>query len=116
MKPLVHAKLSKAKFGGTIDDYLDIHEFLDSSKAHVPDMRHRALLHSSFGIYIAQEVFGVYRFNSDGANYSVRDICENHVLEDIGFIPIVNDWLEGMELQPWMLGLNRNFKKMELVD
>lgn len=116
MKPLVHAKLSVVKFGGNIDDYIDVHEFLDSSKAHVPDMRHRAILHSSFGIYLAQEIFGVYRINSNDQEYSIRDICEHHVLEDIGFIPTVNEWLDGMELQPWMSGLNRNFKKMELVD
>ena len=30
----------------------------DHSKAHFPDMRHRALLHSSFGIYIVKRVFG----------------------------------------------------------
>ena len=116
MKPLVHSKLSVVKFGGAIDDYIDIHEFLDSSKAHVPDMRHRAILHSSFGIYIAQEMFGVYRINSDNKEYSIRDICENHVLEDLGFIPTVNDWLEGMDSQPWMSGLTKNIRKMELVD
>lgn len=116
MKPLVHAKLSVIKFGGTIDDYVDIHEFLDSSKAHVPDMRHRAILHSSFGIYIAQELFGIYRLNAHGEEYSVRDICEHHVLEDLGFIPTVHEWFENMELQPWMSGMPKGFKKMELVD
>jgi hypothetical protein len=116
MKPLVHAKLSVIKFGGTLDDYIDVHEFLDSSKAHVPDMRHRAILHSSFGIYIAQELFGVYRVNSDGNEYSIRDICENHVIEDLGFIPTVNNWFEELVPQPWMSGLPKGFKKIEMVD
>jgi len=116
MKPLVHSKLSVIKFGGTIDDYIDIHEFLDSSKAHIPDMRHRAILHSSFGIYIAQELFGVYRINSNKKEYSIRDICENHILEDLGCIPTVAQWLDGLETAPWMLGFSKTFKKMELVD
>lgn len=116
MKPLVHAKLSVVKFGGVIDDYIDIHEFLDSSKAHIPDMRHRLVLHSSFGIYMAQEFFGIYRLNSLKEEYSVRDICEHHVLEDLGFIPTLNQWLEDLPLKSWMSGVPKEFKKMELVD
>lgn len=35
---------------------------------------------------------------------SVRDVCEQHVLEDYGgkFIPTVSDYFEGMEFQDWM--------------
>ncbi len=116
MKPLVHAKLSVVKFGGTIDDYIDIHEFLDSSKAHVPDMRHRAILHNSFGAYIAQELFGIYRTNSNGKDYQVRDICENHILEDLGFIPTVQDYLGDMPMYDWLGGKIKNHKIMEVVD
>ena len=83
MKPLLHAKKSVMKYGGTIDDYVDVHEFLDSSKAHFPDMRHRTILHNSFGIYIAQQLFGIWRVNSIGREYAIRDICEQHVLEDL---------------------------------
>lgn len=104
MKPLVHAKNSVKKFGGDLEDYIDIHEFIDSSKAHVPDMRHRALLHSSFGCYITQEVFGVYRTNGDGKLFAVRDIAEQHILEDMGTIPTVQDYLEGMPMYPWLGG------------
>ena len=71
MKPYIHAQLSVIKYGGNLDEYLDIHNFLDSSKAHVADMRHRALLHNSMGIYIAEELFGVYRENAEGKVYQV---------------------------------------------
>lgn len=50
MKPYLHAKNSVKSFGGKLEDYLPIHDFLDESKAHFPDMRHRAMLHNSFGI------------------------------------------------------------------
>jgi hypothetical protein len=83
LKPFQHARGSVARWGGKTDDYILIHDFLDSSKAHVPDMRHRMLLHHSFGIYLCEQVFGTTIVNSDGRAVSVRDIAEHHVIEDI---------------------------------
>ena len=37
----------------------------------------------------------------------MRDIAEQHVLEDLGFIPSLNDWLKEMTPQPWMAGLRK---------
>jgi hypothetical protein len=116
VKPYIHAQLSAKKYGGTVDDYLDIHNFLDSSKAHVPDMRHRALLHNSFGIYVAENLYGVYRENSEGKIYSVRDICEDHVLQDLGTIPTVQDYLEGMPMYDWIGGKVKSVRTISLVD
>ena len=111
MKPRLHAKSSVKKFGGKPEDYQKIHDFLDSSKAHFPDMRHRALLHSSFGIYIAEQVFGLYFINSDGHEVSVRDVAEKHIIEDMGRIPTVQDYLEGMPLYNWLGGPSRRIKE-----
>lgn len=115
MKPTIHAKLSVKKYGGHIDDYLPIHEWFDQTKAHVPDMRHRSILHNSFGIYLCQQQFGVYITNSDGKIVAVRDIGEEHVLQDMGTIPNVQDYLEGMPMYDWLGG---NVKKtfIPLVD
>lgn len=107
MKPFQHARVSVAKWGGKPDDYLPIHDFLDSSKAHFPDMRHRALLHSSFGIYIAERVFGHNVTNSDGRLVSVRDVAERHVIDDMGTIPTVQDYLKGLPFYDWLGGPKR---------
>ena len=115
MKPLVHARLSARKFGGELKDYIDIHEFIDSSKAHVPDMRHRAILHSSFGIYIVQQVFGVGFHNSEGKLIATRDVAEVHILEDMGRIPTVQDYLEGMPMYNWLGGTQKS-KEPHLID
>lgn len=104
MKPYEHAKQSVRKYGGSVEDYLPIHDFLDSSKAHFADMRHRALLHSSFGIFIVEKVFGHNLRNSDGRVISVRDIAEKHVLEDMGRIPSVQDYLQHMPMLDWLGG------------
>ncbi len=106
MKPLVHAQISVKRYGGVVEDYLPIHDFFDSSKAAFADVRHRAILHNSFGIYLAERIFGTYITNAQGKMVSVRDIAEDHVSEDMGGrIPSVQDWLEHLQVQPWMLNL-----------
>lgn len=107
MKPYIHAKNSAHKYGGKPEDYQAIHDFIDSSKSSVPDMRHRSMLHSSWGIFIVEKVFGTTLKNSDGRVLSVRDIAEDHVIEDLGHIPTMQDYLENMELKPWMGGQRR---------
>ena len=104
-KPLIHARSSVKHFGGVIEDYLDIHNLMDSSKAVIADSRHRALTHNSWFIgTILERIFGVYIVNSDGKQVSVRDVGEQHVMEDYGmrFIPSAQDFLEHIEFQEWM--------------
>lgn len=104
MKPLLHAQASVSRYGGLIDNYLPIHEFMDSSKAMVADVRHRAVFHSAFGIFIVEKVFGSYITNWDGKKVSVRDIAEDHVKEDLGFIPSLETWVRNMRIEDWMMG------------
>jgi hypothetical protein len=107
MKPHIHAKNSAKKYGGKPEDYQKIHDFIDQSKACLPDVRHRAILHSSLGCYLAEQVFGVTFKNSDDKTVSVRDVCEDHVIEDLGFIPTVERWLKNLPLEEWMGGSRR---------
>ena len=113
MKPYLHALVSVKKWKGKPEDYLPIHDFIDSSKAHFPDMRHRALLHSSFGIYVCEMVFGHNITTSDGKLVSVRDIAERHVLDDMGTIPTVQDYLSGMKMFEWLGGPKRRRTRPE---
>ena len=110
MKPYYHARQSVRKWRGSIEDYLPLHDFLDSSKAHFADVRHRALLHSTFGIYLLEQVFGTYITNSDGIKVQTRDVGEQHVISDLGRIPPVADYLNNMQLQKWMGGPSRKKK------
>lgn len=72
----------------------------------MPDVRHRALLHNSFGIFLVEKVFGHYITNSDGKDVPVREIAERHIIEDLGFIPTPQDWLKCISLKaiPWAGG------------
>jgi hypothetical protein len=99
-----HAVSSARRFGGLPADYQAIHDFLDSSKATLADARHRALLHHAFGIFIAERVFGTTITTSTGRDVPVRLVAEQHIKEDCGGrIPTVQDWLEHLRLEPWMV-------------
>jgi len=104
MKPHLHGRLSVKKYGGQIVDYSAIHEFIDSTKIAIADVRHRAILHSAWGIYLCAKVFGDTITNSDGKLVSVRDVAEDHVLQDLGFIPTLERWLGTMPIEGWMSG------------
>jgi hypothetical protein len=103
-KPYIHAQSSAKKWGGKPEDFLAIHQWFDQTKAHLPDGRHRALLHHSFGIFLCEQVFGTNITNSDGNLVSVRAIGEQHVMEDFGmkFIPTVQDYLGELPYSPWL--------------
>lgn len=110
MKPHIHAKNSVKKYGGVLEDYMPIHEFIDSSKIAVPDVRHRSMLHSAWGVYLVERVFGALITNADGKKVSTRDLAEEHVIEDLGWIPTMQDYLKHMTLEAWMGGLPRKKK------
>lgn len=108
----IHSKSSARKFGGQPDDYLKIHMKMDCSKAYVSDNRHRCLTHTNFWIHeVMIPIFGYVIQNSDGREVSVKDICEQHILEDFGmrFIPTAQDYIENMEFKSWMQNGMRDY-------
>ena len=120
-KPWIHALSSARKFGGRPEDYVAIHDFMDSTKAHVADARHRLVLHNSFGIFIAEQVFGDILVREDGSTQrlpiitvtggkrvSVRDVAEQHVLEDLGNIPSLAECLDNVPVTEEMSRHRRN--------
>ncbi len=116
--PYHHAVSSSKKHGGIPEDYQKIHDWFDQTKAHLADVRHRAILHSSFGIFICEQVFGTTLTNSDGKIIPTRVIAEQHVKEDMGgSIPTIQDWLGELPLRPWMAngarGLRASLEKEE---
>lgn len=97
MTPYEHCILSVKNFKGIPEDYLDIHEFLDSTKLHYPNWKHRCILHNSFGMGLAEKFFGAVIKNSHGITISVREIVRRHIIEDLGFVPTIKDWLSELE-------------------
>jgi len=116
MKPFLHSKIHAKKYGGKPEDYADIDDFLDSSKAAVPDVRHRAILHSAFGCFVVEQMFGRTRVNSAGKEYSPRDVAEDHIQQDLGFIPTMEKYLDCMTIEPWMSGTRKRRQIFKLED
>jgi len=116
MKPWIHAENSAKKWGGSPEDYLHIHDWFDQTKAHFPDMRHRAILHSSFGIFLCESQFGTFITNESGKAVQVRDIAEHHVIEDLGFIPTIQDYLKDMPFYAWLGGRPKVKRKIKIED
>jgi hypothetical protein len=100
--PYHHALSSAKTYGGKWEDYIKIHNWFDETKSAFPDMRHRAMRHHAEGIFWCEQIFGVVVTNSDGKNVPVRFIGEQHIKEDIGFIPTIKDYLENMNTVGWM--------------
>ena len=105
MTPYKHAESSAARWGGLSTDYIDLHEWLDETKAFTGDWTHRALRHHSAGVQWAVNQFGHVIINSELKHVPVKQLAEQHVIEDCGFIPTPQDWLKGLQKHPedWML-------------
>jgi hypothetical protein len=119
--PFHHSLSSVKRWEGIPEDYQPIHDWFDETKALMSDFRHRALRHHAEGIFLCEQVFGTTisistcgKCGEDhfaGQEYDhefvlkripVRWIGEQHVTEDLGFIPSANQWLERITAEPWM--------------
>jgi len=100
--PHHHAISSVKKWGGTVEDYIAIHSWFDESKSHFGDFRHRALRHHTQGIFECERTFGVSITLENGRVIPVRWIGEQHVIEDMGRLVSLSDWLDAIKPEEWM--------------
>jgi hypothetical protein len=103
--PMVHSRSSMKRWGGVVEDYLAIHKLLDSPKATMNNNTSRMLTHNTWFAYeVIPLIFGYNIINSDGKSVDVVDIAMLHIAEDFRhkFIPTPQDYLQHMQVQPWM--------------
>jgi len=98
-----HALSSVKKWGGKAEDFLPLHQWFDQpSKEITADFRHRALRHHAQGIFELERAFGSTLTLSSGRVVPVRLVGEQHVIEDLGFIPSFADWVRNIRPEAWM--------------
>ena len=137
--PYHHAVSSARQFGGVPSDYQPIHDWFDKSKAHRADPVHRALRHHSQGIFDCEEVFGPTVELSTCVKCGVhkdehpewepakqhpfnpkviptRWVGEQHVREDLGRIPTMNEWFDQIPMEPWMNRSRKLSKELEAAE
>jgi hypothetical protein len=100
--PYHHALSSVKKWGGEVEDYIKIHNWFDESKSMWADFRHRALRHHAEGIFMCETIFGSTITLSNGKSIPTRWVGEQHVKEDLGRIPSIQDWFSAITPQKWM--------------
>lgn len=107
MNSWYHAVSSANKYGGAPEDYIEVHEFIDSSKRIIGDIRHRSLYHHTEGIWLCQRLFGrtiPVEVNGKAKKVPTRLVAELHIEQDLGWIPSPKDYIDGMPIRPWMGG------------
>ena len=108
--PLIHSKSSVKRWGGKVEDYINIHILLDSPKECMNNNASRALTHNTwFAYHIIPKIFGYNIVNSDGRSVDVVDIAMLHIAEDfrMKFVPTPQDYLKHLQVQPWMCNCRR---------
>jgi len=111
--PEVHSKSSVKRWGGKIEDYLPIHQIIDSPKATMNNNTARTLTHNTWFAYeIIPKIFGYNITNSDGKSVDTVDIAMLHIAEDfrMKFVPTPQDYLKHLQLQAWM---NNGIKELD---
>jgi hypothetical protein len=114
--PEIHSKSSVKRWGGKIEDYIAIHELIDSPKATMNNNSSRALTHNTWFAYtIIPKVFGYNITNSSGKSVDTIDIAMLHIAEDfrMKFVPTPQDYLKHLVVQPWF---NNGVKDIENPD
>src|ERR1019366_7886576 len=90
--PYHHALSSTKKWGGTVDDYLRIHDWFDKPKKITGDVRHRPLRHHPEGIFMAEAFVGSTITLSTGRITPTRWVGGLHVRDDLDFLTTFADW------------------------
>jgi len=96
---MMRSDLSVSRWGGITDDYLALHEFIDSTKALCSDNRHR-VLHTHWALdNVILPIFGRTTVNSEGRKIATKELVErDHFLPDFQnkFIPVLSDFVDAM--------------------
>lgn len=113
MTPYMHAVSSAKKFGGEPEDYIEIHDWFDCTKQYTGEFTHRAMRHHAAGIQWCIEHFG-HAIRVKTKLVPVKLIAEQHVMEDCGFIPTIQDWMQPIKENPqdWMLKVQKKTKQV----
>jgi len=100
MTPLEHCLLSQEHWGGELNDYLELHTFIDSTKSWCDDNRHR-VLHTHWALdYVILPIFGRTLTNSAGNDIPIKQLVEqDHFFPDYQnrFIPTLTDFITAMD-------------------
>ena len=95
------AASSARHFETPADALLPLHAWFLETASWFGDARHLAMRHHSFGIFEAEQRFGV-ALDPDRRSIPTRMVGEWHVRSVMGRIPAATDFIRRIKGQPWM--------------
>ena len=101
----LHSVSSVKRWGGKVEDYISLHELIDSPKASMNNNSSRLITHNVWFCYhIIPKIFGYNLINSSGKRVDTIDIAMLHVAEDfrMKFVPTLEDYLKHLSLPDWI--------------
>lgn len=96
-----HCVSSAKAFGGNPEDYADLHRWMDRGRTSTSKILHRMLCHHTQGIADAVAFFGDTITNSNGRKVPTSLLAEQHIREDLGFIPTLDHYIELLHTPRW---------------
>lgn len=96
-----HSISSANAFGGNPEDYHKLHQWLDRGRVGTDKILHRMLAHHTQGIADAVALFGDTITNSKGRNVPTSLLASQHVMEDLGFVPTLDHYIELLRCPRW---------------
>lgn len=96
-----HAVSSVNAFGGAPEDYHELHRWMDRGRAGTDKLLHRMLAHHTQGIADAVALFGDVITNSQGRQVPTSLLASQHIVEDLGFVPTLDHYIELLRCPRW---------------
>ena len=96
-----HCVSSAKAFGGEPEDYAPLHKWMDRGRTGTSKILHRMLCHHTQGIADGVALFGDTFTNSKGRKVPTSLILEQHITEDLGFVPTLDHYIECLRTPRW---------------
>lgn len=96
-----HSISSANGYGGVPEDYHALHQWMDRGRTGTNRLMHRMLAHHTQGIADAVERFGPTITNSRGRQVPTSLLAEQHIVEDLGFVPTFEHYMELLQCPRW---------------
>lgn len=97
-----HAVSSVNAFGGSPKDYHELHRWMDRGRIGTDKLLHRMLAHHTQGIADAVALFGDTITNSQGRKVPTSLLASQHIVEDLGFVPTLDHYIELLHCPRWV--------------
>jgi hypothetical protein len=96
-----HSVSSANAHGGAPEDYHDLHRWMDRGRIGTDRLLHRMLAHHTQGIADAIDLFGDTITNSRGVKVPTALLAHQHIIEDLGFVPTLDDYMDLLRCPRW---------------